>query len=527
MKSIGIDIGASSIKVVEVTANNKGSIKLTQFIEHPLNSNPAFDPEIQIIEFLKNLSQGYDPADTRFILGLPQSRVSVRHKTFPFADRIKINKSLPFELEEELPFSADNAIFDAKIIKTHGSSAEVLACATPKSKVADWINRFGDVGFEISVLSAEGIALANCYEPWFEAPPAGPSEDIQVEGMPRPERFLHLLISIGHTNTLLHAIEGRRLVAVRSIAWGGKQVAEAIAKRYEIPYVEALKEMQSKAFILPNREGASYDQLIFSDTISMQFRDLCRDIKISMLELKSELGASIDSAEISGGASQVMDLSAHLTQALEIPVNKAVFLDAFQTANFEKNPHVESVIGVALGLAIEGLKKPRNPALQFLRGEFAKENKTFKKFWHTWGVSVQFLLAVYIAFFIYSVIRDSSALSLADRSIETLKVQGHEVAKLPKKLANEKGITTYIKEQKKRAQDLKTLSGLNVKRLNIEETNVVFEATVSTPLQATAIQNALKSVSSDGKISVLNPTMSAPPGSTTMAISFRVDRGVK
>ena len=115
MKSVGIDIGTYSIKVVEVISQNKGQLRVSQFLEHSLGQNPAFDPEIEIIEFLKGLAKAYDPSNTRFVFGLRQDQVSVRHKIFPFNDRLKINKSLPFELEEDLPFSAETAIFDAKI----------------------------------------------------------------------------------------------------------------------------------------------------------------------------------------------------------------------------------------------------------------------------------------------------------------------------------------------------------------------------------------------------------------------------
>ncbi|MEN0059014.1 MAG: pilus assembly protein PilM, partial [Bdellovibrio sp.] len=120
MKSLGIDIGSSSIKIVEVQSTSKG-FQVSQQFEHPLNLAPGADQELEIIEFLRNFVSHYDPAQTRFILGLRQDRVSIRNKFFPFNDRLKISKSLAFELEEDLPFSSENAIFDAKIIRTVGS----------------------------------------------------------------------------------------------------------------------------------------------------------------------------------------------------------------------------------------------------------------------------------------------------------------------------------------------------------------------------------------------------------------------
>ena len=240
LKSVGIDIGTSSIKVVEVTSSNKG-IQVTQFTEHPLNTNPAFDPEIEILEFLRGLSSTYDQAATRFVFSLRQEQVSVRNKSFPFSDRQKILKSLPFELEEDLPFSNETAIFDAKIIRTLGGTAEVLACATPKNRVAAAIQKMSDSGLNVSILSAEGVAFANCFESWNNPVPALPAAAMQIDELAQPERRIQITVQIGHTRTLVCAFENSLLIGVRSILWGGKNIADSIARRYEIPYVEALK----------------------------------------------------------------------------------------------------------------------------------------------------------------------------------------------------------------------------------------------------------------------------------------------
>ncbi|MGZ5279285.1 MAG: pilus assembly protein PilM, partial [Pseudobdellovibrionaceae bacterium] len=438
MKSVGIDIGTSSIKVVEVTSSNKG-IQVTQFTEHPLNANPAFDPEIEILEFLRGLSSAYDQATTRFVFSLRQEQVSVRNKTFPFNDRQKILKSLPFELEEDLPFSNESAVFDAKIIRTLGGTAEVLACATPKNRVAAAIQRMSDSGLDISILSAEGIAFANCFENWDSPPPAYPATAVEID-IAAPERRIQIMVQIGHTRTLVCAFENSLLIGVRSVLWGGKNIADSIARRYEIPYIDALKEMQTKAFILPSKEGASYDQIVFSDTISAQVKELARELKISILEFRSEFNGQIESVGITGGTSQILNLHAFLTQQLELPVNKSLVLTNFTSLSFERTTRIDSVIGIALGLAIEGLEKPRNPALNFMKGEFALENTFFRMFWERWGTVVQVSAAALVLFFVYSFVREGVAINLSDRTSESLKVQAKTVAKLPNRAQNESGV---------------------------------------------------------------------------------------
>jgi len=549
LKSVGIDIGTSSIKVVEVTSSNKG-IQVTQFTEHPLNANPAFDPEIEILEFLRGLASTYDHATTRFVFSLRQEQVSVRNKTFPFNDRQKILKSLPFELEEDLPFSNETAIFDAKIIRTLGGTAEVLACATPKNRVAAAIQKMSDSGLDISVLSAEGIAFANCFENWDSPPPAFPAAAVEID-ITAPERRIQIMVQIGHTRTLVCAFENSLLIGVRSVLWGGKNIADSIARRYEIPYIEALKEMQTKAFILPSKEGASYDQIVFSDTISAQVKELARELKISILEFRSEFNGHVESVGITGGASQILNLHAHLTQQLELPVNKALVLTNFTSLSFERTTRIDSVIGIALGLAIEGLKKPRNPALNFMKGEFALENTFFRVFWERWGTAIQVSAAAFVIFFVYSFIRENVAINLSDRTTEGLKAQAKTVAKLPNRSQNESGVKKYIRDQKKRATEMRTLASLanmnsaldvmkkvndaipgkatvvlDVRKLSVIEDQVQIEGVVQDAKQFSILETTLSNIAI-GKVNrVPGQTPIQKPG-VPFAFSFKVDRGLQ
>lgn len=551
MKSLGIDIGSSSIKIVEVQSTSKG-FQVTQFMEHPLGMSPGQDQELEILEYLRNLSAHYDPTQTRFIFALPQNRVAVRNKFFPFNDRMKISKSLAFELEEDLPFSSENAIFDAKIIRTLGAGAEVLACAAPKVHVQHYLQRAQDSNMDPFLLSAEGLAFANAFERWNEPPQSLTAPPLALDEETKPPRNITLTLNIGHSRTLVCAFEGHSLIQVSSILWGGKNIADAIAKKYEIPYIEALKELQTKAFILTNKTGATFDQVTFSDTIAKCVREMARDLQLAILELKSEFNAQILSIGLTGGVSQIQNLGPFLTQLLEVPVNRVSALDQTPNILFERSVSNGAKLGVALGLAIEGFKKPRNPPLNFLRGEFAKENHQLKAYWDKWGSTIKVASAALVVLFVYSTLRESFALSLADRTQEVLKTQAKSVAGLKGKSASESGIRKYIRDNKKRAADLKTLASvanmnsaldiakkisdaappksainLDIQEMKIQDTQVILQGYVNSPKEVSMLQQALTNVSEGGQIKAGQSTLSALPGRTAFSFSFNVDRGVE
>ena len=95
MRSLGIDIGHFSVKIAEVEAANK-SFTLTRLDEFPLSTDPTKDTDIEVLDILRNLAQQYDSAHTTFVFSLPQEQVVLRNREFPFRERHKILKSIPF-----------------------------------------------------------------------------------------------------------------------------------------------------------------------------------------------------------------------------------------------------------------------------------------------------------------------------------------------------------------------------------------------------------------------------------------------
>ena len=110
MRSIGIDLGEDSVKIVELLQNKKTVIVQSVFEKKLSSESSPQDRELEAIEFVRSVLARNDFSGARFCMALRQDKVTVRTKTFPFSDRIKIQKSLSFELEEDIPFDPDAAV---------------------------------------------------------------------------------------------------------------------------------------------------------------------------------------------------------------------------------------------------------------------------------------------------------------------------------------------------------------------------------------------------------------------------------
>ena len=192
MRTIGVDIGDFSVKIVELVQNKK-SVFINQFQEKILSQNVSKeDKELEVIEFIRSFVASGDYAQCRWVLALKQHQVTTRYKSFPFSDRLKIQKVLPGQMEDDVPFDIDSCVFDSKLIQTQGPAADILASAIPKNHIEDIIDMIGSLGIEVYAVSIEGLAFANLVEGWENPPPALPA-NLSLDEAEKPKKYIQII----------------------------------------------------------------------------------------------------------------------------------------------------------------------------------------------------------------------------------------------------------------------------------------------------------------------------------------------
>jgi general secretion pathway protein L len=544
MISVGIDIGRGSIKVAEAeTAQRTYVVK--RFLEFPLSADPQKDKKIEIIDILRNLIPQYSSDSTRFVFSVRQEDVSLRLKQFPFRERHKILRAVPFEVEDEIPFSQADAVFEAKIVRFEGKAADVLAMACPKERVRDVIQVAADGGTIPSVISLETAALANFLEHWENPPPEALPLPVEVDAT---QKVGELLVDIGHSSTKCLFFENGVLVATRQIDWGGRNLVASIAQKYGLSMVQATKELEAKSFIALDKSTATKEQANFSKIIETATLDLVRELRLKILEIKADHHLDIVKAHMTGGVSQMKGLGGFLTQHLEVAFNRFKLMSVIPNVAFEQDSHVECVAGVAIGLAIEGLKRPRNPAVNFLKEEFAKQSETLTRLWEKWGYAAQITATAFVLFFIFAFIRDSMTASMVEASDEALRTQAAAIANLKGASASPSKIRKFLaeheKEQKARKQAEKVLKlnspldvlnaisqnmpdrniSMDVAHFFVEGGNAEIHGYIANGNRISDVQQALQAAAVDGKAEAITPQVPQTPGKQPFAFRLHVNR---
>jgi general secretion pathway protein L len=544
MITVGIDIGTSSVKLAEIQASSK-SFSLTRFQEFPLSNDPNKDKKIEILDILRQIARAFDLDATRFVMAVPEQHAVLRYKQFPFKERFKILRSIAFELEDDIPFSQDDAVFDAKITRYVGNSAaDVIACAVPTEYIKEVVQMARDAGMDLALISVDGLALANSLENWQSSPPIMPPLGATPEANPA-----EIILDIGHNRSLVVLHSGGSLLHARNLDWGGRNIADAIAAKYGIHYLEALKELQKKAFVLLSNEGASKDQMVFSDVIKQALEPLIQSIQFTLLEFSNSRNVRFNQIHITGGVSQIKNLAPYLTQMWEVAVNRFRHLDSIPQIGIEKSSHAEAVSAVAVGLALEGLRRPRNPAVNLLKGEFAGSADNFKVFWTKWGHATQLVLATFFCLLIYGFLRSNFAADMADAALTTLKDQAAAVADLKGRMATPTAIRRFVKQKKEELSARKLAIGVKqinsaldviaaihkvapsskqmlveIRKLSVANEFVELHGEVADAGAMGQLRQALLTMASDGRVEPIAPASNPTPGKTAFGFRFKVDR---
>jgi type II secretion system protein L len=117
----------------------------------------------ELADILREKSREW--ARARIVTSIPGNQFSQRSVTFPFGDRKRVEKALPFELEDSLPFSLDEVVLDHIVPDRAeagaGKKTEILVTGimVPKTVLRQHIDLLASAGIDPQVVVPSYIGL--------------------------------------------------------------------------------------------------------------------------------------------------------------------------------------------------------------------------------------------------------------------------------------------------------------------------------------------------------------------------------
>jgi type IV pilus assembly protein PilM len=341
---VGLDIGSSSVKAVELTKKG-GGLQLVALGFENLLPDTIVDGQIMelnnVSNVITNIFGEHQIKTNRVAAGVSGHSVIVKNIVLPQMSEDELQESFSWHAEEHIPFDIADVNLDYQITGNTTDALHVLMAACKSDKIANVKQAIQLAGKTPVVIDIDAFALQNCYEINYQA---------------RPGEIVALL-NIGAATMNINILNGTRSVFARDASVGGSQYTNLLQKELGLTFEQA--EAVKRGMPLPEGVESRPIQPIIetvSDILALEVRKTMDFYRATASEGES----SIQKILLAGGGSKLPGLAEYLGKRFEIPVE--VF-DPFREIKVDGKKfdpdYMREIIpemAVAVGLALRGVE---------------------------------------------------------------------------------------------------------------------------------------------------------------------------
>jgi type IV pilus assembly protein PilM len=241
----GLDISSSSVKLVELSAADKGGYKVERYAIEPLPRDVVVDGNITNLdavgEAVGRAMRRFGNGVKHVAMALPSSSVITKKIILPEGLREQeMEIAVESEANQYIPFALDEVNLDFQVLGPAAGAqgeVEVLIAASRKDKVEDRVAAAEAAGLKATVVDVESFAIESALRLVSQRLPAGGADKLIA------------LVDVGASLMTITVLRNGQPVYTREQAFGGTQLTQEIARHYGMSVEEA--EVAKRAGTLP------------------------------------------------------------------------------------------------------------------------------------------------------------------------------------------------------------------------------------------------------------------------------------
>jgi type IV pilus assembly protein PilM len=338
---VGLDIGSSAVKAVELKPAGKG-FRVAAFGSEPVPPDSIVDGAIidgtAVAEAIRRVFESKAFKTKEVVASLSGNAVIVKKISLPVMTATELDESIYWEAEQYIPFDIQDVNLDYQILDSGGTDSkgtmEVLLVAAKKDKIADYTGVIAQAGRTPVVVDVDAFALQNAFELNYGFEP----------------KTVVVLLNAGASAININIIANEQSVFTRDISLGGNAYTEAVQRELNLPFESA--ELLKK--------GRPVDGATFEDVLPV-LRAMTENVLLEVQKTFDFFKATastdhIDRIMLSGGASRVEGFAEALQERFGTHVEmfdpfRKVTLDA-KKYSAEQRETIVPTAAVAVGLAL-------------------------------------------------------------------------------------------------------------------------------------------------------------------------------
>jgi len=340
---VGLDVGSSSIKAVELRKTRTG-IEVAHLGLEPIASDIVVDSMIvdsgTVSTAIAKLFTENQIKSKAVATAVSGHSVIVKKISLPSMSDQELAETIQKEAAQHIPFDLADVNLDYQILSEDAGSPQmdVLLVAVKKDKILNYTNVLSMAGKAPAIVDIDAFALQNCYE--FNYEPA-PSSTVA-------------LLNLGASVMNINIVKGTTPLFTRDVSVGGHQYTDSLQKELDLSFddAEALKLGQKVGTVSEDAKTPILQQVTEIIVLEIQ--------KTFDFFRATAAGEHIEKIYLAGGSSKVVGLMEGLRQEFSLPVE---ILNPFARIGFaEGTPASELInqnagqLAVAVGLALRSFE---------------------------------------------------------------------------------------------------------------------------------------------------------------------------
>ena len=226
---IGLDIGSSTVKAVEISSRKNGEFDLSHLGVAALPAEAivqgAFLNSSAIVDAIREAVEKGKIRTKYVAAAVSGHSVIVKKVSLPSMSRSELDEQIRWEAEQYIPFDVNEVNLDFQILdeESNEGQMDVLLVAAKKDLIDDYVQVITEAGLIPAVIDVAAFAVENAFEQNYDSP-----ADQTVA-----------LVNIGAQVVNINVIQRGIPTFTRDITTAGNQYTEEIQKTLSIGFDEA------------------------------------------------------------------------------------------------------------------------------------------------------------------------------------------------------------------------------------------------------------------------------------------------
>lgn len=314
---ISVNIGSYSIKFLNFKVEKKKinylssqEVVIDQDQIDVTEENFLADLQFNLIsQYLEELDQEY-----RLIINAPSELLTDRFLELPVGNKKKAALMVPFQLEEDIPFSLSDSHI-ASSIRSEKNKSSAFVNITKEDEFNSFYNKIQKYDLCPKVLTSEVSVIENYIHNTKEL---------------LPKAFC--ILDMGHSTTNAYFFLDKKLKSVHTSYIAGYVINEAICDTYSISADEATLYKHQNCFFLTkdSYSNANEQQLTFANLMDKTFNPFIKEFKRWHIGFRIQNAYPVTDIYTIGGTANIKNINSYLADNLMIQVSH---LDTFSETN--------------------------------------------------------------------------------------------------------------------------------------------------------------------------------------------------